>query len=233
MSHTRHALGASVSLAGAAGLVLASAAIASAHVTLTPSSTAAGSYTVLTFSVGHGCDGSPTTKLTFQMPEQIIAVTPTVNPNWTVEKKMQKLDTPVEDGHGGQYTERVAQVVYTAKTPLVDGYRDTMALSLQLPQEEDEKLVFPVIQTCEQGETAWTQTYEEGQEEPDAPAPFIETTAEVAGDGHGAAAADEEHEATSADTEDGSNAVGWIGVVLGALGLATGGVALARSRKSA
>jgi uncharacterized protein YcnI len=48
-----------LSLAGlAGGAVLALAAVplaASAHVTVTPSGTAAGSYTVLTFAFSHGC----------------------------------------------------------------------------------------------------------------------------------------------------------------------------------
>ena len=56
------------------------AAPASAHVTITPSDTAAGAYTVLTVSVGHGCEGSPTTALDIQIPEQILSVTPTLLP---------------------------------------------------------------------------------------------------------------------------------------------------------
>ena len=44
-------------LAGGALLALAAAPLAaSAHVTVTPSGTAAGSYTVLTFAYSHGCD---------------------------------------------------------------------------------------------------------------------------------------------------------------------------------
>lgn len=229
MSHARSAIRLSTVTAGATGLLILAAAAAPAHVTVTPTTTAAGSYGVLTFSVGHGCDGSPTTELAFQIPEQIVTVTPSVNPNWTIEKKMQALDQPVDDGHGGQYTERVAEVVYSAKTPLADGYRDTMALSLQLPDAEGEKLVFPVVQTCKEGETAWTQTYEEGQDEPPAPAPFIEVTA-TEDDGHGDSHA---AQTTASDDESGSNAVGWAGVALGGLGLGVGGIALARGRKSA
>lgn len=215
-------------------LVVLGAGAASAHVSVTPSSTAAGAYAVLTFSVGHGCEASPTTQLTFQIPEEVIAVTPTVNPNWTVEKKIEKLESAVKGSHGSEYTERVAEVVYTAKTPLADGLRDTVSLQLPLPEEEGEKLVFPVIQTCEKGETAWTQTYEEGQDEPESPAPFITTTAaETDGHGgHGDADADADADET-AEAGSGSDALGWAGVVLGALGLAAGGLALGRTRKRA
>ena len=170
----------------AAGLLVAGAGAAAAHVTVTPSLTSAGSYSVLTFSVGHGCDGSPTTKIAIQMPEQVLAVTPTRNPEWEVEKQMATLDEPVEDAHGNEITERVDQVVYTARTPLPDGYRDTFELSLQLPADAaGETLAFPVIQTCEQGETGWTETPADGQdpEELETPAPSFEVTA-AGDDGH-------------------------------------------------
>lgn len=115
------------------GLVVTGAAAASAHVTVTPDTTEAGSYALLTFGVPHGCGDSPTTKVSVQVPEQVVTVTPTVNPGWDVEKVMEDLAEPVDDGHGGQYTERVAEVVYTAKAPLPDGYRDAFVLSLSFP----------------------------------------------------------------------------------------------------
>lgn len=170
-------------LAGGAILALAAVPLAaSAHVTVTPSSTAAGSYTVLTFSLSHGCEGSPTTSLTFDIPESIASVAPTLNPNWTIEK--------VADG------DRTAQVVYTAITPLADGYRDTVELSLQLPEDAaGETLAFPVLQTCEVGETNWNQLVEEGEEEPESPAPTIVVT-ESTGDAHGHGDASDEAEAS-------------------------------------
>ncbi|TXK41526.1 YcnI family protein [Nonomuraea sp. C10] len=229
--------------AAAFGLVLFGAGAASAHVTVTPSTTAAGSYTVLTFGVPHGCDASATTSIAIAMPEEIIAVTPTVNPGWDVEKKMEKLDTPVDDGHGGQYTERVDQVVYTAKTPLPDGLRDTFELSLKLPEKEGTKLVFPAIQKCEKGETPWTEVAADGAEEPEHPAPFIVLTA-AEGAGQDAAtptpaetaaaapAADTSRAAADSAESSGSGVIGWAGLVLGAIGAAAGVTALVRGRKT-
>ena len=76
----------------AAGLItLGLAGPASAHVTVTPEDTAAGSFTVVTMSVPHGCDGSPTTKVAIQIPKDILAVTPTRNPYYDVAKKIEKL----------------------------------------------------------------------------------------------------------------------------------------------
>lgn len=226
-----------LSSTAALAIVALSAGAASAHVTVTPNTTAAGSYAVLTFSVGHGCEGSPTTKLAIAMPEEIPAVTPTVNPNWTVEKVAQKLDKPIKDAHGNEITERIAQVVYTAKTPLPEGYRDTVELSVQLPDAAGETLAFPVVQSCAQGETGWTETVAEGQdaEELEHPAPTL-TVTEASGEGHhGGAAADEQdgdHDDKDGQDEDGNGlAIG--GLVAGIGGLALGGLALARSGKKA
>ena len=222
-------------LAGGAILALAAVPLAaSAHVTVTPSSTAAGSYTVLTFALSHGCEGSPTTALTFDIPESIASVAPTLNPNWTIEK--------VADG------DRTAQVVYTAITPVEDGYRDTIELSVKLPDDAaGETLAFPVLQTCEAGETNWDQVAEGGEEEPESPAPTVVVT-EATGDEHGHAAttdeaAADEHgdhdEATATASDAASGSADTVARVLGIGGLVVGvvGIVLAitarRSRSDA
>ena len=69
----------SVLSVASAATTLALAAPASAHVTVDPSTTAAGSYTVLTIAVPHGCEESSTTKVAIKIPEQILSVTPTRN----------------------------------------------------------------------------------------------------------------------------------------------------------
>lgn len=244
LRNTLRAAGRTAAVGTAAlGLVLLGAGTASAHVTVTPSTTAAGSYTVLTFSVPHGCDGSATTSVAISMPEEIIAVTPTVNQGWEVEKKMKKLDTPVDNGHGGQYTERVDQIVYTAKTPLPDGMRDTFELSLKLPEKEGAKLAFPAVQKCEKGETPWIEVAADGAEEPEHPAPYIVLTA-AKGAEQGAAAPAETAIAPAADAQPAASdsaassssgapgVVAWAGLALGAIGAAAGVTALVRGRKT-
>ena len=214
-----------LSLAGlAGGAVLALAAVplaASAHVTVTPSGTAAGSYTVLTFAFSHGCEGSPTTAIAIDIPESIASVSPTLNPNYTIEKVAER--------------DRTSQVVYTAITPVQDGYRDTIELSLQLPEDAaGETLAFPVLQTCEVGETNWNQVAEEGEEEPESPAPVI-VVSEATGDGHGHGAATEEAAsdehgdghaegaeetaATSDDSDTVARVLGIGGLVVGVVGI--------------
>lgn len=228
----------------AAGVaLLALAGPASAHVTITPTTTAAGAYTVLTVSVPHGCEGSATTKVAIQIPEDILAVTPTRNPLWDVTKQKKKLAEPVTDAHGNTVTERDAVVVYTAKTPLPDGYRDAFELSLKLPEEEGKTLVFPAIQTCEKGETAWAEVAAEGQdpEELEHPAPTLTITAAeeeadpAASDAAGTTSADTEDAAASDDEseDEDSNTLGALGLGAGVLGLLAGGAALVQVRRRA
>jgi len=232
--------------AATAAVALSLAAPAGAHVTATPSTAAAGAYTVVTFSVGHGCEGSATTKIEIQVPESVLSVTPSRNPFYDVEKTIEQLDEPVTDAHGNEVTERTASIVYTATTPLPDGERDAFELSFQLPDAEGETLSFPTIQTCQKGETGWTEVPADGQdaEELESPAPAFEIVAAEAG-GHGDEAAaepaadeadqsgDSDASAEAADdADDSSSALGWAGLVAGLLGLAAGGLALARTRSS-
>jgi uncharacterized protein YcnI len=168
-------LGATALTAGGL-IVLAAAGTASAHVSIAEDEVAAGSTALITFQFSHGCDGSPTTGVRIQMPAEVAQVTPTINPNWDVTKTMETLDTPIEGGHGEQITERVAEVVYTAKTPVLDGYRDVFVLSVAIPDDAaGTTLSFPTIQTCEEGETAWIEIPAEGQDqdELEAPAPSV------------------------------------------------------------
>jgi periplasmic copper chaperone A len=232
-----------------AAIALSIVAPASAHVSASVTDSSAGAYTIATFSVPHGCDGSPTTKVEIQVPESVLSVTPTRNAFYDLDSTTQQLDQPLTDGHGNEVTERTASIVYTAKTPLPDGQRDTFELSFQVPDAEGESLAFPTIQTCEKGETRWVEVAADGQdeEELESPAPsFVITAASAAGHGAEAAGTDEhgdesteqastdsEAPAEAAESEDGSSALGIAGLVAGLLGLAAGGLALARTRSKA
>jgi hypothetical protein len=99
-----------------------------------------------------------------------------------------------------------------------------MELSLQLPDAAGETLAFPVIQTCEQGETGWTEVAAEGQdpEELEHPAPLVTIT-----DGEETAP---KESADTEDSEDG-NGLAVAGLVVGAVGVIVGGTALSRTRR--
>ncbi|MGV8883765.1 MAG: YcnI family protein [Rhodoglobus sp.] len=219
---------AAIALAAGATLALAAPLAASAHVSAGASSTAAGSYTIVTMNVPHGCDGSPTMKITIDIPEDIVSVTPTVNPNWTISRTTEPLATAVED-----QTERTSQVIYTA---IGDGLpadqRDTFELSLRLPDGEAGDVVeFPVTQDCAVGQTLWV-----GDE-----VPSITLTAALEGDEHGHGAATEEEgehgeaetqQLTAAAPADGlARVLGIGGLVLGALGVTFGLIARRKAVK--
>ncbi|MFF2274111.1 YcnI family protein [Agromyces sp. NPDC058136] len=243
----RPALVTAAALGAGALLALGAPLAASAHVGVESTSTAAGAYTVLGFGIPHGCGESPTTKLTFTIPEGIDRVTPTVNPGWTIEKVIETLPEPKTDSHGANVVERVSQVVYTAVTPLPSDLRDVIELSLQLPADaEGETLEFPVLQECAEGSTDWSAPVVEGEEEPEHPAPSITVTAAEPDGHHGgvvsasehgdadASAASSDAAAASADDEV-ARALGITGIVVGVAGLGLGlAVALGarRSRKS-
>lgn len=194
-----------------AGILLSLAAplSASAHVSASATSTAAGSYTVITFSVPHGCDGSATTSIAIDIPDGIDAVTPTVNPNWTISRTLEPIPG-VSDG-----SERTSVVAYAAAVPLAADERDTFELSLRLPDGEvGDAVEFPVVQTCEAGETVW-----EGDE-----VPAIVLTAAVEEDGHGAHAAEPAVDTPAAASSDDviARVLGGLGLVLGTIGLVLG-----------
>lgn len=227
----KYSLSTGAALAAATLLALGPAAAASAHVSASATSTAAGSQTVVTFSVPHGCEGSPTTQVRIDLPESTPSATPTVNPNWTVEKTVEKLAEPLEDAHGNVIAERVASVTYTAiGAGLADGYRDAFELSLRLPAGEPGDVVeFPTFQVCVEGSADWVG--------PEAPA--ITLTAAVEGDAShhdaGEAAGGESggdgHEDAAAAAPAGEDTLARVfGVAALALGAAGVVIALLRRR---
>ena len=228
---------ATASVVGAAALALGVPGVAWAHVGLAGTSTAAGSSTLLTFAVSHGCEGSATTRVAIRIPDGINAVAPTVNPGWTTERVVEKLEVPVTDGHGNETTERVAEVVYTAREPVADGLRDAFVLSLTLPEDAaGRSLSFPAVQSCVEGENAWVEIPAAGQDphDLDHPAPALAVTDAIDAGRSGAAGVTAgsgdrgDAAATAGSTSDHPLVV--VSLVVGALGLTVGGIALARSQ---
>ncbi|ASN50971.1 YcnI family protein [Sinomonas sp. R1AF57] len=240
-SPARRALRTLAPAALAGGLLLAGAGAAAAHVGITPSATDAGSSSLLTVAIPHGCGESPTTKVAISLPAELVDAQPTVNPNWTVEKVTQKLGAPQKLADGSSVTERTAQVVYTAKAPLEAHLRDTLVLSVKLPVDAAGKtLYFPTLQTCEAGQTDWKEIPAEGQDPHGlkAPAPSVTVTAPATAtasghDGHGSGADAAASVTSGAAADPGSGAAGWAGLVAGLLGLVMGGLALLRTRSRA
>lgn len=223
----------------AVALLFATSGVADAHVGVSGTSTAAGTSSVLTFSSGHGCDGSPTTEFAIQIPKEFNAATPTQLAGWDARKVMQPLDTPITDSHGNQITERVDQVIYSAKEPLADGLRVAFEVSVRLPENAaGTTLYFPTIQRCVQGQSDWIEIPATGQDADDleSPAPAVPVTAAAGTAGHGTGAATPaapEPAASAAQTDSSGNALSLVALVAGVAGIILGGAALVRARPRA
>ena len=147
---------------------------------------------------------------------------------------MVDLPEPLTDSHGNEVTERVDQIVYTAKTPLPDDLRDAFELSLQLPEETaGQTLYFPVVQTCTASDHPWIEIPADGQnpDELESPAPSITvTTADETADDTAEEAADSDDAADGDDA--GTDPVTWVALAIGMIGAAIGALALVRTRRS-
>ncbi|MBW4094642.1 MAG: YcnI family protein [Acidobacteria bacterium] len=216
------------------GLMTLGLAAASAHVEATPDTSAANSYALVTFNIPHGCNDSPTTKMTINLPQEITTVMPTVNPNWTISETTEKLATPQKLPNGSEVTERTSQIIYTAKTPLDPHQRDTFVLSVQLPDAAGKTIYFPTLQTCTVGQTDWKDIPAAGANEDSvkSPAPSVKiTAADSTTSSHDSHAADTSSASEASQHDGGSQVPGWIGFAAGIVGLILGSVALVRTRK--
>lgn len=163
----------------AVALVVGFPASAHAHVDASADTTAAGAMARLTLAVPHGCEGSPTTRIEMALPAGVNEVVPAVDGNWKVSKHAEPLAVPITRSDGSVLTERTASVVWVARSPLPDGIRALLSIQLQIPADAaGQRLAFPVVQTCAEGSTDWTQVAGEGvdPEELELPAPSIVVT---------------------------------------------------------
>ncbi|MEU9054730.1 YcnI family protein [Streptomyces sp. NPDC048384] len=222
--------------------VLALSVPAFAHVSVQPEGTAAkGGYAVVDFKVPNERDDASTTKLevTFPTDHPLASVMPEAIPGWKAEVTKSKLDKPLEM-HGKKITEAVSKVTWTADGEGVKpGFFQKFPVSVGTLPEDADELVFKAIQTYSNKEVVrWIEVPQEGQEEPENPAPVLELSAAEEGH-HGSSSSDKDSdsddaEAASAKTDaaepaDSSDTtarvLGVVGIVVGALGVAYGVIA--------
>ncbi|MGW7564706.1 YcnI family copper-binding membrane protein [Streptomyces tendae] len=186
--------------------VLALSAPAFAHVSVQPEGTAAkGGYAVVDFKVPNERDNASTTKLEVNFPTDhpLASVMPQPVPGWKAEVTKSKLDKPLES-HGKQLTEVVTKVTWTADGKGVEpGYFQKFPVSIGALPEDADQLVFKAIQTYSNKEVVrWIEVPQEGQEEPESPAPVLQLAA-AEDDAHGAAgSSDAKAEDTGADAQN-------------------------------
>lgn len=216
-------------LAVAVIALVAAAPAAGAHVSVQPGTAAQGGYTKIDVRVPNERDDAGTTSVEFNLPEDvpIRSVRVEAVPGWEYEIEKRTLDEPLESGSGEPVTEVVSKITWSGGVIKPGEFQD-FPVSLGPLPEDVESLAFPAIQTYEGGEVVrWIEVPEEGGEEPERPAPMLTLTP---AEEEGATATTVAEEAAPADDSDSSNGLAIVALVVGLLGLAVGGVALAKSR---
>ena len=128
------------------------------HVSLETGSAPAGSTYKAVFQVGHGCQGSPTTGISVQIPAGFQGAKPYPKAGWTLQTKLGKLAKPY-DNHGKQVTDDVTTVSWTAaskEAALPEAYFDEFMLRGKLPDTAGP-IWFNVLQTCTNGSANWSE----------------------------------------------------------------------------
>jgi uncharacterized protein YcnI len=160
---------------------LGAVAVAGAHVTPAPGSAAAGSFQLVAFQVGHGCEGSPTKSVSIQIPAGVIYVKPQVKTGWRLSLKRGKLPVP-GTLFGEKVTTGVRSVTWSGGS-LPDSYYDTFNLYIMVPNMVGKTLYFPTVQRCAKGVHRWIAIPQKGKPEPEEPAPGLKVTKGTGGHG--------------------------------------------------
>lgn len=213
-------------------VALALPALAAAHVTVQPAELPAASFTRMDIRVPNERDDAGTTKVEIELPDGFYSASYEPVAGWQTKVAIERLDQPVDLG-GFEATEQVKRVTWTGDGEegiVPPGAFQDFGLSVRTPDAEGETLAVKAIQTYESGEVVrWI-----GAPDSDEPAPEITLTTPA--DDHGAdtAHASEEGGTEASDgagDDGGGDGLAIAGLVVGALGLVTGGTALARSRR--
>lgn len=125
----------------AAGMLCAGAA--GAHVTVEPKTALAGSYQVLRFGGGHGCDGKATTRILVQIPDGVQSARPQPKPGW-------KLDIR----HAPGDAEKVTAIAWSGKLP-ADQFEEFLIQVHLPPDNGTTSLAFPATQSCGSTQVRW------------------------------------------------------------------------------
>jgi periplasmic copper chaperone A len=173
------------------GLLGFGAAAAEAHVSVHADSTAAGSFSQLTFRVPNESPTAGTVKLEVQLPQDtpFPSVSAKPVPGWKIDVVKAKLPKPVED-EGTTITEAARTVTWTAAkgAQIAPGEYQEFSISAG-PLPDPQEISLPAVQTYSNGEVVeWNQPTPASGEEPEHPVPTLEVVAATGGDTHGAEA---------------------------------------------
>jgi periplasmic copper chaperone A len=204
--------------------------VASAHVTVSPTSAAQGSTTELTFKVPNEESNADTVELQLQIPTRypIAQLLAKPVPGWTITEHTINLAKPLVTDDGS-FTEAVDEVDWTGGSIAPGQYQD-FSISVDPLPTGTGQLVFKAVQTYSDGDVVrWIDLQQPGQPEPDHPAPVLTLTAAGASSGPAAAgsAATAAGSGSGSSSGSGGNGDAVVALWLGGLGLAAGLAALA------
>ena len=128
-----------------------------AHVEPDPESVPAGSTGTITFNVEHGCEESNTVRLEMQLADGVTDPTPAAIDGWT---------SSVAGG-----------VITWTGGPQPHDQELLVPVEMTFPNSPGDVLLFPLVQTCEQGEVRWIDPPNPDGSEPEDPAPTVTLTA--------------------------------------------------------
>jgi uncharacterized protein YcnI len=212
-----------------AGLTLALAAPAAAHVTVNPDTATPGGYTKVTFRVPNESDTASTTKVEVNLPANAPVASVSVKPvpGWDAVAVKSKLQTPIES-HGTQITEAVSKITWTAQAAAAvkPGQFQEFDVSLG-PLPETNQMVFKTLQTYSDGSVVrWIEEPAADGAELENPAPVLKLAAAPASAATAPAAS-----AETTDTAEGTDTLGIAGLIAGVLALILALLAYARASR--
>jgi uncharacterized protein YcnI len=207
----------------AAGAVAAAAlafpAAAAAHVTIQPSTAAAGGFTRVDVRVPNEQENAGTTKIQVQLPPGFEFVSYEPRGGWKVDVKKSG--------------DAVSEITWTgegAQGVIAPGQFMDFGLSLKMPEgKAGDKLTFKALQTYDNGDVVrWI-----GPEDADEPAPQVTLTEAEGEAAHAAPAATSTPAAAppASKDDDGSDGLTIAALVIGVLGLLAGATALVATRR--
>ena len=221
--------------AATAAMIALGAGAASAHVTVNPDDTGANGYTHLTFNLPNESATAKTNKLEVKLPTDTPFTSVSVKQidGWTAQVVTSELPKPVTVG-GSTVTKAPTSVVWTANDAeheIGQNQYQTFSLSVGKLPAAGTKVVLPAVQTYTDGSVVnWSETAQEGQPEPQHPAPsFTTTAADGATPAPSASASGAAAQGTTTATpaSQTSDVTGVWGLVLGGLGAVLGAATLA------
>jgi uncharacterized protein YcnI len=209
----------------AALVALATAAPASAHVTVQPREAPAGGFVVESLRVPTEESDASTTRVAVQFPPGFAEVRFQPVPGWKVNVKQTKLAQPITTDEGDKITEQVSQVTWSGGKIAPGEFQD-FPVSVQMPDKAGSTLTFKAVQTYDNGKVVrWI-----GPPDAQEPAPQVKLTA---AEGETAATPAASASTSSSGGDEESDTLSIIALIVGALGLLAGGAALLMRRRAA